>query len=532
MTEEKTNAIILERNYARFNWVQQRALLAFEQRKFNQAVGWAYIAGFCAWRAHMGQFAHPGLEFMLHNIGADLKHPNRMSRPATYHRFSQRRWLHVLSSAFGIGGHTRLVQQWIRKDHGGAECHSVILTDQRNYSAPDWLKEVALATGGDFNVLPPSMSIFERACALRELAMNGADIIVLHTNPNDPLPLLAFAQEGLPPIILMNHADHVFWFGATVADAVADLRPSAQVITRSRRLVENSQLLPIPLEVPALSNESKEMIRKRLGLPESATILLSIGSNYKYLPYGNLNFPETAVRILHENQSAVLVVIGTDKKNKDWLLASSNVGNRLVLAGQQTNIVDYYQASDIYLESFPLGSLTATLDAVLYGAPVIRAPQLVLDILGLDCYDGMNSNAESIEEYCSYVKSLINDSSKQEELLQLQRQSVASAHTGDGWRQQRDTLLNSLPEHHLLNFAHQNVPTNGFEQSDEVWAELQYLHEGKKILSRAYFDNPAYSACLKPSMLDRLQALTLLRRQYHPEFRTVMLKINKQLPRV
>ena len=116
--------------------------------------------------------------------------------------------------------------------------------------------------------------------------------------------------------------------------------------------------------------------------------------------------------------------------------------------------------------------------------------------------------------------------------MQLQKQSVASAHTGDGWRQQRDTLLNSLPGHHLLGFTQHNLPTNVFEQSDEVWAGLQYLHEGKKILSRAYFDNPAYSSCLKPSMLDRLQALTLLRRQYHPEFRTIMMKINKRLPEV
>ncbi|OGR29258.1 MAG: hypothetical protein A2X83_02450 [Desulfuromonadales bacterium GWD2_54_10] len=521
---------ILELNKNRFEWVHQRAVAAFEQSKHEQAVAWAYLAGFCAWRAHMGQFAHPGLESLLHNIGTNLTPSNTFMPVNSAQTFSRRRWLHVLSSAFGIGGHTRLVQQWIKKDFGRKECHSVLLTDQRNFSVPDWLTKTVVATEGQLTVLPPGMDIFERARSMRNIAMSCADIVVLHTNPNDPLPLLAFAAENLPPILLMNHADHVFWYGATLADAVADLRPSSQEVTLKRRLIKNTHILPIPLELPAAPSKSKLDAKRQLSLPEDSVMLLTIGSNYKYLPYRNLSFPAAAIEILQQNPSAILVVIGTEKKNKDWINASKCIGERLVLAGRQENIENYYKASDIYLESFPLGSLTATLDAVLYDTPVVRAPELALEILGLDRYDGMNNNASTIEEYYTYINHLINNSSNRLEVSQLQKQSVLSAHTGEGWRQQLDTLVSKLPTHHNTGISNQLSFTTQPENSDNIWAELQRLHEGTKILSRAYFDNPGYSKYLKPDLLDRLKALSISRGQYHPEFRTVMLKINKRLP--
>ena len=77
-------------------------------------------------------------------------------------------------------------------------------------------------------------------------------MIILHIHCEDVIPVLAFADEsGLPPVLFLNHADHLFWLGTSVADLVLNLRDAATDITISRRGVEADRNFLLPTIVAA-----------------------------------------------------------------------------------------------------------------------------------------------------------------------------------------------------------------------------------------------------------------------------------------
>jgi len=85
------------------------------------AAAYAQIAAHYAWHNHPGLFASPSLEALLRSLARMLPNPVPAS-PRTAGV------LHVLTTALPVGGHTRLVWQWIRNDP--ERRHSVVLTGQ------------------------------------------------------------------------------------------------------------------------------------------------------------------------------------------------------------------------------------------------------------------------------------------------------------------------------------------------------------------------------------------------------------------
>jgi hypothetical protein len=89
-----------------------------------------------------------------------------------------------------VGGHSRLVERWIRSDQ--ARLHSLVLTSPL-HDLPSALRDVVAASGGEVHRLAPGSSSFaRRARELQQLA-TGFDIVVLHHNPFDPVPVAALA---------------------------------------------------------------------------------------------------------------------------------------------------------------------------------------------------------------------------------------------------------------------------------------------------------------------------------------------------
>ena len=133
--------------------------------------------------------------------------------------------LHVFSRTLSVGGHTRMVWRWMGLDDGRS--HSVAVTRQGRRDVPPELVAMAEDTGGSVTVLDRAHGdVLARARALHELATH-ADVVILHIDPEDIVPVVAFGdRSGLPPILYLNHADHLFWLGVGIADLVVNLRRS------------------------------------------------------------------------------------------------------------------------------------------------------------------------------------------------------------------------------------------------------------------------------------------------------------------
>ena len=471
-----TNSLLVQ-NRAYFDSAVMEALKFARSGLCEQAMQWAQLAAETAWLMHPGCFTHPPLEEALRTLGEKLKEKPAADVPSLpVRKFGAKTWLHILTTANMVGGHTRLAERMIVKVSAGHDDqHSILLIEQGVHPVPSWLSDAAETTGGALVRLPGGLSLETKALVVRKIAYEWADRVVLHVHPNDPVAPIAFAISGGPPVIFVNHADHVFWLGAGCIDVVADIRPEGQNITIARRGGLPSMIVPIPLDTP-VSGITPAEARNLLDIPTDTVVLVVIASSYKLVPYGELDFPATVAKLLQKHSNALLLVVGPTETDPHWQDALALTGGRIRLLGTQTEIDRYYAAADICLESFPLGSLTATLDAMLRGMPVIRAPLGALPTFGLSDYNGFGEPPANSEEFLRRASACIDDPFLRKKNGETQRRAVTETHTGPGWLAAWHRLEANLPQSHAKRQIVLDNRWNTVTDFDVIWSEYLERH--------------------------------------------------------
>lgn len=421
-----------------------RSRLAFaDTEDLVQAIGRA--AAF-AQRFHPGRFADGALENPLLRIGARAVVPTPPgSCPRMRSRGARRRVLHVASQVHSLGGHTRMLRQWIASDP--ASLHLVFLTDQRDAPVPGWLSETVHAAGGALIAPGGVRSRIAMAGALRALAADNADVVILHHSGCDPVPTLAFASGITAPVAAVNHAEHQFWLGSGVVDLVINLRRAGLEMCASRRHASASTVLPIPLD-EGRTQTSREHARSNLAIPAARRVLLTVGRGVKYRPCGSFDFVATACRILELEPAAHLYLVGETERGLSPYLGRA-LHPRMHLVGTIEDPHDFRAAADVYLESFPFGSNTAVLEAAAHALAVVPAyaPLSPLLVAGNDSLDRLLRNPTTEEAYVRRVRQLLGDPERARNFGSDLADAVRRHHVGAGWQrrlQQTYAALESL----------------------------------------------------------------------------------------
>jgi len=414
----------------------------------EESARWALLTAEIADAMGCGGLMSPDLEALLLELSGGISRPVR-GEPAAH-----RRWLHVLSEAYRVGGHTALVARWITLDPGD-DRHSVVLTFMDATAVPEALNAAVLSKGGTIQALGEVTSLVERARRLREMAWRDFDVVVLHIHMWDVVPVMAFGVAGGPPVLLLNHADHTFWLGATVADSVISIRQSGQDVTERFRGVNRHEYLPIPLPSPVeIQSEELPDVRKILDIPDTAPLFITVGSHIKYLGIGAVDFIATAHRLLDRLPEAYLVAVGPMAEHPDWEAARRLSGGRMMAVGPQLELRRYFAAADVYLEGFPFGSLTALLEAGLAGLPCIRAPAV--------CPPPFTSDGEALENlpqprdldaYIEQAVTLATMPMKRRGAAIVLRESIEKIHMGAGWQSRLLSLKTKIPASHKTHQA-------------------------------------------------------------------------------
>ena len=278
----------------------------------------------------------------------------------------KRRVLHVASTIYSLGGVSREIANWIQNDRDSH--HFVAISKPSGDPIPDWLQNAVNANCGRLLLAARSAPIAQRAAWLRRVSRTF-DFVVLHTCPHDVVPLLAFARAGGVPVALANQADHVFWLGTSVADAILNLRPAGRTLTQTRRFHQRNLLVPLPLNPNALVQ--REHARALLGLGEEV-VLVSVGSTYKYKPSTSRNFFADVSAVLRKCPTAHMFVVGVEKTLVEaWL--DEPLHHRLHCIPWIPDPAVYQASADVYVESYPFGSQTAMLEAAMRGVPTVPA---------------------------------------------------------------------------------------------------------------------------------------------------------------
>lgn len=382
---------------------------------------------------HPGRFLSPELEETLRNAGRTV-----VKNLDPWRGGSGNRVLHVMTSASDVGGHTRLVDRWIRFDIKRE--HSVVLTEQENNKVPKWLAEHA---AGGISVLEGGTQSgrVQELCA----RMTDFDYAVLHIHPYDAVVVAACADPNRrPPTIVVDTSDHRFWLGIGIADTVVSLRPAAAALNRERRGLEGerSAVLPLPLDAPARDLEPREA-KAAIGIDPDGLLMVSIAPEWKFTPHFDLDFASLVGSVLDEVPSAHVVLIGADPSETRWIDLTNRHRPRVRILAPSQHTKVYLEAADIYLDSIPLPSMTSALEGALMGIPSVTLSSPQLSYLGARDFgfgsDGL-TRYSTAEEWREGVVGLLRDRDLREREAMRTLTIVERHHMPTVWEPALDTI--------------------------------------------------------------------------------------------
>ena len=358
----------LKNNFEAFLGFVEQAEAHLENGRREEAAMSASIAAWYAAKKHPGVFASSRLENLLNTIGRSIP----VSLPArTFPTDAKdiKRVLHVTTELPPVGGLTRLVNRWIDTDANRQ--NSLLLTRYRE-ALPASLTEAVHASGGKIyrlNQTPGSM--LDWAKRLRKIAQDY-DMLVLNIHAEDVIPLIAFSGAStLPPVAFLNHADHLYWLGSSICRSVLNLREAASDISINRRGVpaNRSLLLPTLVEAP-VRKTSKAEARASLGIEEDEVLMISVARAPKYRTIDDRTYADRFIDILSANPKAKMFVVGSGMPD-GWETARQSTNGAITGLQQTSDPSLYFEAADIYIDSYPFSSSTSLMEAAGYGLPLV-----------------------------------------------------------------------------------------------------------------------------------------------------------------
>ncbi|WP_310410075.1 glycosyltransferase family 4 protein [Chamaesiphon sp. OTE_8_metabat_110] len=428
---------LIPQHFAEFQQLVERARSLARQRKFEAAASYVEIAAQYAQFNHGGFFTSPELEQILIEIGRQ-EIPSHLYPQQQPPAGNPQRILHVSTNISTFSGIPRMIRRWIQQDT--KRSHSLALTLQAPQEVPQLLQEAIAKSNGRIHILnQASDRILDRARKLRECAAQ-ADIIVTHAWEYDAVPLVAFAdKDRMPPSIYTNHGDHWFWLGAGTSDVVANLRESGRYLSQHRRGIapERNMLLPIALE-PMHRSLSRAAAKQHLGIAPDTVLLLSIARPPKYKTIGDINFAQAHVPLLQEHPQAMLTIVGAGDLDEDWSEAIAQTNGRIQVLKPTDRTAEFYQAADIYVDSFPVPSTTSLLEAGSYGTPLFSRnpyPLATCQIFGQDTpgLAGQAIEPSDLPTYLAALSQAIADEAYRLSLGAATQHQIAHTHWGQNW---------------------------------------------------------------------------------------------------
>ncbi len=392
------------------------------------------FVGFLAWHCHAGRFVAERAESALRQ-DLRLTPSDSLGLRASV----TGRTVHVLTEAYGVGGHTRLVRHWI--DRAGADRHAVVLTRQTLEFKPHWLVDA----GHDVPILDLlSLGIRERVTRASVLMalFDAAERVVLHVHPDDAVAIAAAMATGERDIRFLNHADHAAWLGASLSTGFINFRSQGVRLSVDRRGIDEARcdIVPLPIEAPVAL--SRRDARASLGFSDSEQLLLTVGWDYKYVPVEGYSLLGPLACTLSRTD-ARLIAIGPRPDNPLFAQLSEQFPGRVHLPGALESTAAYRAAADVYVDSFPFGGATALLEAVVLGVPAFcfqpQRDQLEVMYTQWAGADLEPSAADTDDEFASLIQGVLDSPAAESRRAALIEAS--SVHYGDRWRGLLETHL-------------------------------------------------------------------------------------------
>ncbi|MBP2643696.1 MAG: rhamnosyltran: rhamnosyltransferase [Firmicutes bacterium] len=458
---------LVENAKNRFLSVLERAEFSLLSGDLEKAVQLSMQAAVCAYSSHPGFYISPWLEVVLRKVAQKLANVVTGSLPQLPVKSTEKRnVLHVISQA-DHSLHTRFVERWIRCDDTSIHSFAVTLDSKLT---PQGLVEAASQSGGWYAAMDTAnLSFCQRAKLLRDMALAWADVVVLHIHPQDSIASVAFGTEGGPPVAFVNYNDQGFSIGMSSADVAVDLRSAGQVLTRTRRHIRKSFLLPMPMDESA-ERIGRTNARQILDIDAGKIVVLTVADAYKLMPCGTYNFFTLIKDIVKRHDNVEIVVVGPADSGP-WACLKEESRGKIRAFPSQNDVTLFYSAADIYLDSMPLGSFRQALEAAARGIPVVGLTTHSLPGFAQDIAPGIKTHYPSSDELLTTLSRLVSDAEYRDKEGKNLKEAILSDPDA-GWIHNVNKLYRLLPaEHKPFEVEAENEETA--ENADVLWAFMQ-----------------------------------------------------------
>lgn len=190
--------------------------------------------------------------------------------------------------------------------------------------------------------------------------------LVINIHPDDILAVVAcgIAKKinSELKIHFINHADHVFLFGSSIADIWYEISEYGKVIDSFRGLNAKKSFLGIPIKF-SKSNISHSLF-------QDGDLILSAASGIKYKPINNKSLFLLIDILLNEYKSSKFQVVGVNiYRDYWWWRCKIKHGGRLVLSKilDYSDYIDVTSQARLYIDSHPMPGGTAFAEQFLQG---------------------------------------------------------------------------------------------------------------------------------------------------------------------
>lgn len=354
-------------------------------------------------------------------------------------------FLHVLTTGNVTGGHTRVVERWI-SNAPVTQTHSVVFISP-NKDNMSTLKDNVKAKNGECIYFDKSLSLEQKALKLRELGLHY-EYIVLHTHMEDVIPSIAFGTPKFTrPVLLYNHASHMFWIGKSIADLVLDIKKDDEV-TKIKKNINNTFFLGVPSKEIIYSKPDKSELRKKLGLPVDKKIIISSGTEQKYYIIGNDNYAKIIQKIIDED--TYCYIIGVKKNNEYWKKVEFASKGHIIPFGYinfNEGYMDYLSAADLYIDSYPVTGYATMIDAISRGVPSLSLKTVDSQ---LDYLAKTDSYCQSEEEFVTKSKKILNDPVYANTILDKLQKSLDEYQSISAWNKRIEEMIKICPKTHSV----------------------------------------------------------------------------------
>lgn len=413
-----------------------------KEKNFNKKVKLAYKALNFVTNTSTGYYSSDVIE----KVFLEISQKNHINLSSQYQENSV---LHVMTSSYAVGGHTRIVERWINSSPDN-EKHSIFILKKERSQITELLKESVNNKKGQIYTLPFYYSDIKKALKLREIASKYSRII-LHIHMNDPIALIAFGTPDFKrPVFFFNHADHKFWLGVSISNKVVDFREFGQNITKNLRGSKNNFKIHLAIDKKTSEKQDIVKLKEKLNLPLNKKILITVGQSYKYIPFLQWNFTDLLEELFKRYKDILVIIIGpTLEQFPEWEKFDSD---KILLLGYQTSkkMFEYLVCSDLCIDSFPLGGATTMIDAISVNCPIVS--------FGggpggqIDCILKSPACCKDMTELLNKIDLLLKDVKIRNENLSIIHKYIEEDYSLDKFLTEIHSLYSSTNEHKIYEF--------------------------------------------------------------------------------